>query len=85
VLTPAERKSLETALAPLARLPEGKWRTAGAVPLASDEPLYLVKVDDSLRACVRPAEDGRLELVDLVRRELLERYFNGASEVSGSR
>ena len=76
-LTPRERGALETVLGPLVGLPEERWPTAGAVRLDSAEPLYLLRVDDSLRAIVRPAAGGRPELLDLVRHETLERFFKG--------
>jgi hypothetical protein len=77
-LTPAERDRLEAAIAPLVGIPEGRWPTAGAIRLESPEPLYLVRVDASLRALVGPAEDRRPEVLDLVRHETLQRFFNGA-------
>jgi hypothetical protein len=77
VLTAAERDALERAVAPLIDLPEERWSRAGAVRLESAEPLYLVRVDDSLRAIVRPREGGQPEVEDLVRHETLERFFKG--------
>jgi hypothetical protein len=77
LLTRAERDALEAAIAPLVDLAEERWRSAGVTRLESAEPLYLVKVDDSLRAIVRPAPGGQPEIVDLVRHEMLERFFKG--------
>jgi hypothetical protein len=77
-LTGPERESLEGAVAPLVDLPEGQWPTAGAKRLESPEPLYLLKVDASLRAIVRPTPAGRPEVLDLVRHETLRQFFNGA-------
>ena len=48
-LTSRERRALSAALAPLSKLPEQQWPTAGAVRLESADPLYLVRIDDSLR------------------------------------
>jgi hypothetical protein len=76
-LAPAERDRLQAALAPLVDLPAERWPTVGAVRLESADPLYLVRVDDSLRAIVRPTPTGPPELLDLVRHELLERFFQG--------
>jgi hypothetical protein len=79
--TPTERKALDRAINRLVGVPEERWPAAGAVRLESPEPLYLVRVDNSLRAFVRPAAGGQPELVDLVRREMLERFFkNGPLE-----
>jgi hypothetical protein len=77
-LTRKERDALEAAIGRLATLPLGRWPQAGGVPLESEEPLYMVRVDDSLRAIVRPAPRGGPEVLDLVRHETLERFFNGA-------
>lgn len=83
-LTAAERDALETALAPLSDLPEEQWGTVGAVRLESSEPLYMLRVDKSLRAIVRPT-GGAPEVLDLVRHETLERYFKGAGSSPGAR
>lgn len=77
VLTSKERRAIATALAPLSKLPEEQWPTAGAIRLESADPLYMVRVDDSLRAFVRPTSDGKPELLDLVRRETLQQFFQG--------
>jgi hypothetical protein len=77
-LTAEERAALERVLAPLAAVPQDRWPTAGAVRLESPEPLYFVRVDDSLRAIIRPAADGRPEILDFVRHETLELFFKGA-------
>ncbi len=74
-LTAPERNALESALDTLADLPEKKWRTAGAVPLGSAEPMYFLRLDDSLRAIIQPSAGGKPELLDLVRHELLEWMF----------
>jgi hypothetical protein len=74
-LTRPERDALETVLAPLAGQPEERWRTAGATRLESAEPLYVVRVDDSLRAIIHPTPGGPPEVLDLVRHETLERFF----------
>jgi hypothetical protein len=74
-LTEAERGALDRALLPLVNLPEARWTAVGAIRLELKEPLYVVRVDDSLRALVSPADGGRPELVDLVRQEFLQRYF----------
>ena len=68
---------LARAVAPLVHLPEERWSRAGAVRLEASEPLYLVRVDDSLRAIVRPRLGDRPEVEDLVRHETLERFFKG--------
>jgi hypothetical protein len=76
-LTSKERRALSAALAPLSKLPEEQWPTAGAIRLETADPLYMVRVDDSLRAFVRPTSGKLPELLDLARHEMLQRYFQG--------
>ncbi len=72
-----ERKALVSALNTLAELPENKWDSAGAIRLGSPEPLYLLRLGDSLRVIVQPTSGGQPELNDLFRRETVERFFKG--------
>jgi hypothetical protein len=85
VLTTDEKEALDKLLASLARRPPERWPAKGVVRLDSPEPLYFLEVDKSLRAFVRPAEGGRPELLDLVRQELLDRYFRGGPVANGTR
>jgi hypothetical protein len=80
-----DREALDRALERLAALPPERWPAAGAAPLKTPEPTYFLPVDKSLRAFVRPAEGGRLELLDLVRQETLDRYFGGGPLGNGTR
>ena len=73
-LTRTERRALREAIAPLVKLPEDQWTQAGAIRLEMKEPVYLLRLDKSLRALVRPLPDGKLEILDFVHRETLE-YF----------
>jgi hypothetical protein len=74
-LTRSERDALDTAIARLVDQPETQWPAEGAVRLESTESLYMVRVDHSLRAIVRPAAGGQPEVLDLVRHETLTRFF----------
>jgi hypothetical protein len=76
-LTPGERDALDAAVSRLVDLPEEDWPGASAIRLDSAEPLYVLKIDRSLRALVRPAPGGQPEVEDLVRHETLERFFKG--------
>jgi hypothetical protein len=77
-LTRREREALEAAVAPLTDQAEDHWAALGATRLDTAESLFLVKVDKSLRAIVRPTEGGQPEVVDLVRHEMLERFFQAS-------
>jgi hypothetical protein len=77
-LNEQEREALEAAISPLMKRPEKQWPKFGAIKLALPKPLYMVRVDKSLRAFVQPLADGEPEVVDFVRQELLDRYFKGA-------
>src|SRR5262249_23167818 len=88
-LTAAERKALETAVAPLVNLPEEEWPNKGAIRLRqieTDRPgvTYMLKLDPSLRAFVRPSPGGKPELLGFVHQELLDLFKeqNSASESS---
>jgi hypothetical protein len=83
ILTPRERNALDAALDRLVDLPESRWPTAGAVRLELAEPVYLVRVDKSLRAFVEPAPGGQPELSDLVRQETLDRFFKNSATTGG--
>jgi hypothetical protein len=73
-LTPEERDALVAAVAPLAGLPVERWPSAGARKLATDEPLFLVPVDDSLRAFVQPTPGGQPEVLGLARQDTLRTF-----------
>jgi hypothetical protein len=77
-ISQAERNALHRAVDLLADVPEDRWPAAGAARLDSPVPLYLVWVDDSLRAIVRPTADGKPEVLDLVRHETLQRSFRAS-------
>jgi hypothetical protein len=74
-LTPAEREALETAIAPLVKLPEKDWPSTGAIRLGLPEPTFFIKLGPSLRVFVRPTPGGKPEVLDFVHQELLDRYF----------
>lgn len=76
-LTTSERNALEETMASLADLPPDKWSGAKVVRLDTPQPLYLLRIDDSLRALVRPSLGGQPEIVDFVRHETLELFFKG--------
>lgn len=69
-LSRRERKALKDAIAPLLQLPEDQWTQAGAIRLDTAEPLYLLRINDDIRAFIRPV-DGKPEIQDFVHRETL--------------
>jgi hypothetical protein len=71
-LTPEERAAIQAAIDPLVDRPEAEWTAHGAIRLKSSAPLYLLKVDSSLRAYVQPTPEGRPELLDLIRQETID-------------
>ncbi len=56
-LTPEEREAVKAAIAPLMDHMQRDWPAHGAIRLASPDPLYLLRVDPSLRH--RPAHGRR--------------------------
>lgn len=78
-LTRKERRALKEAIAPLLQLPEDQWTQAGAIRLGSAEPLYVLRIDDSIRAFVRPV-NGQPEIEDFVHQETIDLYFKDAAK-----
>ncbi len=76
-----ERDAVDKAVAPLLHRPEEAWPAAGATRLESADPKYLLKPNNSLRAVVRPTPDGKVELLNLFRRELME-FFRESSHAA---
>jgi len=73
-----QAKVLET-LARLFDSPADQWPAAQAKRLSGEPPLYLVRIDDSLRAIVSSAEGQEPEVMDIVRRETLEFFAKSAA------
>lgn len=71
-LTPEEWAALKAAVTPLVALPPEQWPAAGARRLATADPLYVVKVNDNLRAFVHPTPGGPPEVRDLMEQETIE-------------
>jgi hypothetical protein len=82
MLTPEERAAIQAAINPLVDRPEQEWTAHGAIRLDSPEPLYLLKIDPSLRAVVQPTSGGRPEVLDLFRHETLEFMFGNQRPLS---
>lgn len=74
---------LET-LAALTDVPVGDRPAARAKQLPGPQPLYLVRVNDSLRAIVRAADGQAPEVLDVVRHETLESFTKAAAHNSAS-
>jgi len=65
-------------LAALAGTPAARWPAAQAKRLRAEQPLYLVRVNDSLRVIVREADGQEPEVMDVVRHETLESFLKAA-------
>jgi hypothetical protein len=70
--TPEEQEALRKAIEPLVDLPPERWAEAGAKKLAAEGNVFLVRVDDNLRAFVQPTPGGPPEVEDIVERDRLE-------------
>ena len=80
-LSDAEQKRVQERLTALLEIPVAQWPAVWVKRLPGDQPLYLVRIDDSLRGIVQ-AEDGQQpELMDIVRRERLESFARAGAEV----
>lgn len=76
-----EQAQLRQALASLPEAATGRW-PAHAKRLPGDQPLFIVPVNDSLRAIVLAADGQAPEVMDIVRRETLE-FFAKAEARNG--
>jgi hypothetical protein len=80
VLTPGEQERIRRKLSEVLSLPPEHWQERGTVRLSPDEPLYLVRVDDSLRVILREGGE-RPEVEDIVRHETLQ-WFREAEDAA---
>jgi hypothetical protein len=73
-LEEGEQAQVQEALAALPDTPAARWSAAQARRLPGDQPLYLVRLDDSLRAFVQAAQGQEPEVLDIVRQETLKSF-----------
>ncbi len=76
-----DRAQVEHALAALPQTPAGPW-PARTKRIPGDQPLFIVPVNDSLRAIVLAVDGQAPEVMDFVRRETLE-FFAKAEAKNG--
>lgn len=81
VLTPTERKAVRAKLAELAHSPIEQWSARGVLRISPQEPLYLARIDESLRAIVHGVAGQPPQLLDLVRHETLQ-WFRTAEDAT---
>jgi hypothetical protein len=75
-LSEEDRAKVLDCLTQLAGQPRDRWPSQQAKRLNGDPDLYLIRIDDSLRAIVRMSNDLTLNVLDLVRHETLESFAN---------
>jgi hypothetical protein len=74
-----ERTQVLQRLASLEDTPAARWPADLATRLSGSQLLYLVRINDSLRAIVRAVEGQLPEVMDVVRHETLEFFAKGAA------
>jgi hypothetical protein len=67
-------------LAQVVDLPAAEWSARGARRLADHEPLYLLRVNASLRVILRAIDGAPPEVLDVVRHETLETFANAGPD-----
>ncbi len=77
-----EQAQVLDTLAALVDTPATHWRAAEVQRLPGDQPLYLVRVNDSLRVIVRAADGQEPEVMDIVRHETLKSFTKAAANNS---
>jgi hypothetical protein len=78
-LSSGDQARVLESVAPLAGTPLQQWPPRMVKKLRSDPDLYLLRIDDSLRAIVRAPEGIDPEILDLVRHETLESFAKAGS------
>jgi hypothetical protein len=73
-LSPADQAAVRDRLDELAGLPPREWAASELKLPHEDRPIYLVRIDDSLRAFIAVSANGEPEILDIVRRETLETF-----------
>ena len=69
-----EQAAVRERLVSLGDLPPAYWPGVGIKTIGADEPIYLLRVNDSLRVFIRALPGQRLEVLDVVRQETLESF-----------
>ena len=81
-LSDAEQRRLQERLTVLFEIPVAQWPAVWVKRLEGDQPLYLVRIDDTLRVLIQVEEEQQPELMDIVRQERLESFARaGANAV----
>ncbi len=80
-LSPDERDGFEAMVSRLQQLPVEKWPAAGAKKFVGHDSnfilkgtFYVIPVDDSLRALIRPTEEGVMEVLDFFPQESVDLF-----------
>jgi hypothetical protein len=73
-LPPADRVVVLERLAALAKVPPREWVARQVKMPGADASLYLVRLNDSLRAFIDLPANGSPEVLDIVRQETLESF-----------
>jgi hypothetical protein len=73
-LPPADQAAIRERLAALAQVPTREWDAREVKKPGTDGPLYLVRLNDSLRAFIDLHANGSPEVLDIVRQETLESF-----------
>jgi hypothetical protein len=81
-LSDAEQMRLQDRLTALLEIPVTQWPAVWVKRLQGNPPLYLVRIDDSLRTIVQAEEGQQPELLDIVRHERLESFARSGAEIA---
>jgi hypothetical protein len=73
-LSPEDQETIQTRLDALGGVPPNEWPATRVKAPHDDRPVYLLRIDHSLRAFIAVSRDGELEILDFVRRETLETF-----------
>jgi hypothetical protein len=80
MLPASERTFIQERLAALVGQSPESWPADQVRRLATWEPLYLLNGNEDFRIFFRREDSGRLTILDIVRQEMLDRYFSKKPE-----
>lgn len=79
-LEPEEQAQMRERLLSLVNTPATQWPAAITRRLPGDQSLYLVRINDSLRAFVQVVEGQQPEVVDIAAQEMLDFMAQAAAK-----
>src|SRR5438105_607161 len=81
-LSDADRRQVLEAVEQLQETEPDRWSKEKVVRLSDNQPVYLLRASPSLRVFVGYSGENGIEILDIVRQETLERFWDGRQDAS---